>query len=50
MTLLLLWYLFDDHLAQALDKPGLGHMEWWVILLIGLVLEGIGGGAAARQN
>jgi hypothetical protein len=30
---MLLWYCFDDHLADALGAPGLGHLPWWVPLL-----------------
>ncbi|MBU2233153.1 MAG: hypothetical protein KKG69_17955 [Alphaproteobacteria bacterium] len=36
MALFLLWWCFDDHLAAALETPGLGHLPWWVVLLIGL--------------
>lgn len=34
--LFLLWWCFDDHLAAALNAPGLGHLPWWVVLLIGM--------------
>lgn len=41
-----LWWCFDDHLAVALGNPGLGHVAWWVILLISLVFDSLGGSAA----
>ena len=31
-----LWYCFDDHLAAALNAPGLGHLPWWVVFLISI--------------
>lgn len=40
MTLFLFWYCFDDHLAEILNAPALGHVPWWVILLIGIVIDG----------
>lgn len=32
----LLWWAFDDHLAEALGTPGLGELPIWVPFLIGL--------------
>lgn len=29
------WWAFDDHLAAALNAPGLGALPIWVPLLIG---------------
>lgn len=34
--LFFLWWCFDDHLAAALNMPGVGHLPWWVVLLIAL--------------
>lgn len=36
-----LWWCFDDHLAAALNAPGLGHLPWWVALLIGIALSSV---------
>lgn len=41
MALFLLWWCFDDHLAAALAKPGLGHLPWLAVLLAGLALDRI---------
>jgi hypothetical protein len=32
----LLWWAVDDHLAAALNAPGLGHLPIWVPLLIAI--------------
>ncbi len=34
-----LWWTFDDHLAAALETPGLGELPWWVVLLAALTLH-----------
>ena len=39
MQFFLLWYCFDDHLAAALNMPGLGTLPWWVALLLGWALS-----------
>lgn len=39
--LFLLWWCFDDHLAAAMNMPGLGHLPLWVPLLMNLALAGI---------
>lgn len=36
--LFLLWWCFDDHLAAALNAPGLGELPWWVPLLMWVAL------------
>jgi hypothetical protein len=41
MLFFLLWWCFDDHLAQALGMPGVGTMPWWVILLIGILFTAV---------
>lgn len=33
-----LWWTFDDHLATALNAPGLGELPLWVVLLIQLAI------------
>lgn len=35
----LLWWTFDDHLADALNAPGLGKLAIWVPFLIGIALS-----------
>lgn len=35
--LFLLWWCFDDHLAAAVNAPGLGQLDWWVVLLVAVV-------------
>lgn len=39
MILAVLWWCFDDHLATALQAPGLGALPLWVVFLAGLGLE-----------
>jgi hypothetical protein len=39
MWLFLLWWLVDDHIADALDAPGLGHLPIWVPLIVGLAFS-----------
>ena len=36
MWLFLLWWTVDDHIAEAMDMPGLGSLPIWVPFLIGL--------------
>lgn len=43
-----LWWTFDDHLAAALNNPGLGHIDWWVILLIALIGDLMVGAASNK--
>ena len=39
MLLFLLWWLVDDHLAAALELPGLGHLPIWVPLILSLAFS-----------
>lgn len=39
MLLFLLWWLVDDHLAAALNAPGLGELPIWVPLIISLAFS-----------
>ena len=39
MLLFLLWWLVDDHLAEALNTPGLGELPIWVPLIISLAFS-----------
>ncbi len=34
MWMFLLWWCVDDHLARALNTPGLGNLPWWVPAII----------------
>jgi hypothetical protein len=34
MWMFLLWWCVDDHLAAALEAPGLGSLPLWVPLII----------------
>ncbi|MFH1516344.1 MAG: hypothetical protein ABIH17_00545 [Pseudomonadota bacterium] len=36
MWLWLLWWCVDDHLAAALETPGLGELPIWVPLILSL--------------
>ena len=38
MGFFVFWWFFDDHLAAAANLPALGHLPWWVVLLIGCSL------------
>lgn len=39
MWMFLLWWLVDDHLAEALDTPGLGHLPIWVPFIIAIAFS-----------
>ncbi len=39
MWMFLLWWCVDDHLAKALNAPGLGALPLWVPLIIGLAFS-----------
>lgn len=39
MWLFLLWWCVDDHLAAALELPGLGTLPLWVPLLLSLAFS-----------
>lgn len=39
MWMFLLWWAVDDHLAAALNAPGLGHLPIWVPLLIAIAFS-----------
>ena len=39
MWFFLLWWTFDDHLAAALNAPGLGTLPIWVPALISIALS-----------
>jgi hypothetical protein len=36
MWLFLLWWCVDDHLAAAIEAPGLGELPIWVPLILSL--------------
>ena len=36
MWLWLLWWCVDDHIAEAVGAPGLGHLPIWVPLILSL--------------
>jgi hypothetical protein len=39
MWLFLLWWCVDDHIARALETPGLGELPIWVPLIISLAFS-----------
>ena len=39
MWLWLLWWCVDDHIAQALDAPGIVTLPIWVPLIISLAFS-----------
>lgn len=39
MWLFLLWWTFDDHLAEALEAPGVGELPIWVMALASIALS-----------
>lgn len=43
----LLWWCIDDHLAEALNMPGIGHLPIWVVLT-GLWILGFATRASSR--
>lgn len=36
--MILFWYCADDHIAEILHYPALGHVPLWIVLVIGLAL------------
>ena len=41
-----LWYTFDDHLAAALELPGLGQLPWYTVFSAFLFFSWITGGSS----
>ena len=39
MWMFLLWWAVDDHLAEALGAPGLGHLPIWVPFIIAIAFS-----------
>jgi hypothetical protein len=39
MWMFLLWWAVDDHLADALGAPGLGHLPLWVPFIIAIAFS-----------
>ncbi len=39
MWLFLLWWCVDDHLASAMNAPGLGELPIWVPLILSLAFS-----------
>lgn len=39
MWMFLLWWAVDDHLAAALNAPGLGHLPIWVPFIIAIAFS-----------
>ena len=39
MWLFLLWWCVDDHLATAMNAPGLGELPLWVPLILSLAFS-----------
>lgn len=38
MILFLIWWTFDDHLAAFLNIPEVGHLPWWVLVVLELLV------------
>lgn len=41
-----LWYTFDDHLAAALELPGLGELPWYTVFPAIIFFSWIFGGSS----
>lgn len=39
MLLFLLWWCVDDHIAEALETPGVGELPLWVPLILSLAFS-----------
>jgi hypothetical protein len=39
MWLFIIWWCVDDHIAAALNQPGVGKLAWWIPLLLGLAFS-----------
>nr|WP_197501334.1 hypothetical protein [Hyphomonas sp. Mor2] len=39
MWLFLLWWCVDDHLASAMNAPGMGELPIWVPLILSLAFS-----------
>jgi len=39
MWLFLLWWCVDDHLARAMNAPGLGELPLWVPLILSIAFS-----------
>ena len=53
MWLFLLWWTFDDHLAEALETPGLGELPLWVLALASIALSmtlSVNGSRSGKKN
>ena len=50
MWLWLLWWCVDDHLAAALETPGLGNLPIWVPLILSLAFSFSLDGAMKRDR
>lgn len=50
MWLWLLWWCVDDHLAAALETPGLGNLPIWVPLILSLAFSFSLDGALRRDR
>lgn len=49
MWMFLLWWCVDDHLAAALETPGLGTLPIWVPAIIALAFSTTVNVAAKRK-
>ena len=50
MWLWILWWCVDDHLAAALEAPGLGTLPIWVPLILSLAFSFSLDGAIKRER
>jgi len=49
MWMFLLWWCVDDHLVEALQTPGLGHLPLWLPLIIAFAFSTSVSISAKRQ-
>jgi hypothetical protein len=45
-----LWYCIDDSLAAFLQMPQLGHVPWWPVLIMSIVVVPLFASFAVRDE
>jgi predicted ABC-type sugar transport system permease subunit len=36
--MLFFWYCVDEYFARLCNNPELGHVPWWVILVLSIIM------------